>query len=715
MTSDRGRPDELLPTHDPSFERDGARFWAIPGGDEHAEIGYGGPEGPADLAVVTETGAESHRLDPSRDLAPEDVGEPIDSSPEPPATPAPAAAPRAHPFGRRRLWPAIVAGAIVTGVAVAGLSSSPLPAPSASPERSLAAGPVDGYFVSTQELRQRVAEAAHGDAPMAVAADDLLSWAAGAATESAHPVQPLVVVGTENVFVDDATRAYGLGLAYAASGDERFADAAAGTIRAWVETARSADDTCTDDGGCHTTLSISRAAPGLVFGASLIADSTAWSPHDDAAFRAWLRTVILPAASERTNNWGDAGTFMRVAVSDYLGDQAAFDAAIAKWRSMLDLVEADGRIPEEARRGAAGISYTQEALQYKIAVARMAELRGIDLWDAVGANGGSLKTALDRLAYYFAHPDEWPDATNADVPVAGPAWEIAYAHWPEPAWAPIVAAVRPYGDRGHSAIRWTTFTNGVPIGPLTAGGSPDPTSPGASDPIDPTGSPATPSQGPTLTGLRARLVETAAMGQVPLRLSWVGPGSADRVALEWSAGGRWRDLADSHRVRGSIVDRRPPGTVSYRGRLSDGGVAGPWLELANVVTDRIDASPATLRVEGSWSMAGGDRYSSASALSTTQAGATATWVGTASDVLIVGPVGPTRGRLDVIADGTLVETVSLRSSSYSARRVLATVHWSTTGEHTLALRAAGAAGRTVAIDELVRFEAGTLSSPASTP
>jgi hypothetical protein len=212
-----------------------------------------------------------------------------------------------------------------------------------------------------------------------------------------------------------------------------------------------------------------------------------------------------------------------------------------------------------------------------------------------------------------------------------------------------------------------------------------------------------------------RLVDSAASGAVRVRVSWSAPAAADRVRLEWSTGGSWNRLVDTDRVDGSTGDAHKPGTVSYRGRLTDNGRRGPWVELDDVVTARIDASAASLKLSGTWSRAGGSGYSGGSALSTEQTGARATWHGTASDLLIIGPVGPTRGRLDVIVDGHLVDTISLRADRYLARKVLASLHWNATGEHEVVLRAAGGSGRTVAIDELVRLSSGSLSSPASTP
>ena len=130
------------------------------------------------------------------------------------------------------------------------------------------------------------------------------------------------------------------------------------------------------------------------------------SPAEVETFRTWLRDVILPTASERDNNWGDAGTFARIALTSYLGDTAGFDAAVARWREMMDFVAADGHIPEEVRRESKGIMYTQEALQYKVGSAVIAARRGVDLWDYQGSLGGTLKGSIDYLVSYLHEPDQ---------------------------------------------------------------------------------------------------------------------------------------------------------------------------------------------------------------------------------------------------------------------------------------------------------------------
>ena len=364
-----------------------------------------------------------------------------------------------------------VGGAIAILVAVAVLAVAGLrlmrtsDRPSAVHSPSTGAGTAErGYLVTLAELRARATRAAGGRQPEARALTDLLDWAEQAVEGHPDPAEPLRIDGTTGPFVDDSATAYGLALAWGATGDLRYATGARGYVMAWVNQTRTLVGACPSDGDCQTSLIVSRAAPGFVFAVDLLSSSGVLTPTDDATFRDWLRTVILPAASERTNNWGDAGVFLRVVATDYLGDAARFTAAVDAWRGQLDLIAPDGHIPEEVRRGSSGLSYTQEALLYKLAVARIAERRGIDLWSSRGAGGGTLRAAVELAAQYQLDPSGWPWAGKVDVPSPGPGWELAYAQWPEPAFASILEPVRPLGFPGHSAIRWTTLTNGLPIG-----------------------------------------------------------------------------------------------------------------------------------------------------------------------------------------------------------------------------------------------------------
>ena len=388
----------------------------------------------------------------------------------PPPTDDPAAMAPPQPRPPRRAGPRagllVLAVAIVGALALVGLGVATLglgPSPTPRPPAFVLGERTPGYLVSVEELRDRAALAADGVEPYAEAVADLLVFADRAVQRDPEPEDPLDINGTEAPFVDDTAAAYGLGLAYVVTGEARYAEAAARYILGWVETTGSTRDACPDRGSCQTSLIVGRTAPGFVFAADLIAGSGALDAAETAAFRTWLATVILPTASTLENNWGDAGAFTAVVLTDYLGDRPGLDAALERWRVQADRIAADGHIPEETRRGSAGISYTQESLQYRVAVARIGDRYGLDLWGFRADGGATLAEAIDYLASYWSRPEAWPWDPDASVPSTGPFWEIAYAHAPTAAYEPIILDRRPYGQQGHSALRWTTLTNGVPL------------------------------------------------------------------------------------------------------------------------------------------------------------------------------------------------------------------------------------------------------------
>jgi Alginate lyase len=359
-----------------------------------------------------------------------------------------------------------VLGVLVIAVrpVTAPTATATTPPPTVEPSGSVAPLPiVSGYLADRAEIEQRVAWAREGKEPFATGLRNLLDFADEARADDPRPRQPLNISGTGGPFVDDAAAAYGLALAYVATDDKAYADAAARYLMAWANTTKSTKNTCADGGDCQTSLIISRNAPGFSFAADLIAPSGAMSAAQETTFRTWLRDVILPTASERDNNWGDAGTFARIALTAYLGDAEGFDAAVARWRAMMDMVDADGHIPEEVRRGSKGIMYTQEALQYKVGAAVIAARRGVDLWDYEGKSGGTLKRSIDYLVSYLHEPDRWPWDDHAEFPTPSPMWELVYAHWSDVPYVDLLMEERPFSDDAHSAIRWTTMTNGISL------------------------------------------------------------------------------------------------------------------------------------------------------------------------------------------------------------------------------------------------------------
>ncbi len=272
--------------------------------------------------------------------------------------------------------------------------------------------------------------------------------------------EPLLITDTEDVFVGDAQRAWTLALAYRVLRREADARAAAVIVEDWSTTTETLEETCPDSGGCSTSLMVSRAAPGLVFAAEVLQSEGIWDEGQTAAFHEWLREVILPAVSDRDNNWGDAGTFLRVAVAIELGDERELTRAAERWGERIDLIEPDGQIPEEVRREDAGLMYSQEALGYKVATADMLARVGMDVWDRAGARGGSLRRALELVARSLDRPEDWPeDVDDLRIPRPAALWSIVAARWDDAAYAGLAEAARGRDGSGHSAVLWTSVTH----------------------------------------------------------------------------------------------------------------------------------------------------------------------------------------------------------------------------------------------------------------
>lgn len=308
------------------------------------------------------------------------------------------------------------------------------------------AGPADLDQVAGPE-RERLLEAA----------EDLMD-------HRARATDPLDVAKTDGPFVVDAQAAWTLALAGRVSGDSRFSRRSASIVDDWASTAESATGTCADAGGCDTSLMVSRSAPAMAFAVDLLVGDGFYGPEARQGFHAWLREVILPAASNRENNWGDAGTFLIAVIGAELDDPALLERAAARWLERLDLMDADGAIPEEVRRGCASLLYSQDALDYKVATADVLARSGIDLWERRGARGGTLREALSLVADGFEHPERWPCDDKDDelrIPDRSGAWAIAAHRWPTENFV-RQAELSASGDgTGHSAVIWTLVTHPV--------------------------------------------------------------------------------------------------------------------------------------------------------------------------------------------------------------------------------------------------------------
>ena len=84
------------------------------------------------------------------------------------------------------------------------------------------------------------------------------------------------------------------------------------------------------------------------------------------------------------------------------------------------------------------------------------------------------------------------------------------------------------------------------------------------------------------------------------------------------------------------------------------------------------------------------------------------------ELAVVGPTGPTRGRMIIDVDGKRADVVELYATHYRPRVVLFEDRWSKPGVHEVRIEARARDGRrTVAIDDLVILSSAVTAGPGS--
>jgi hypothetical protein len=219
-----------------------------------------------------------------------------------------------------------------------------------------------------------------------------------------------------NGITHDADAAYVNAVAYRLTGDGSYADCTVRILRAWAH----------DNTGVATTddsqLSMAELGTGFIESAELLTGYAGWSEADRTSFRNWIRTVYLKQSADpikdRTNNWGEWGTFGAVTADYYLDDAAGFADETARLQRHIDqALSPDGHMPDEVSRGESGLWYTYFALAPMTAAARVIENGGgPNLFQWSSPSGKRIKVALDVLLAGAQDPHNWPPGVTPKGP-----------------------------------------------------------------------------------------------------------------------------------------------------------------------------------------------------------------------------------------------------------------------------------------------------------
>jgi hypothetical protein len=193
---------------------------------------------------------------------------------------------------------------------------------------------------------------------------------------------------------------------------------------------------------------------------------------------------------------------------------------------------------------------------------------------------------------------------------------------------------------------------------------------------------------------------------LPLRVAWpaaVPTGSPIyRYTLERSLdGGPWTALSLSSRLaRSRTIKLRSWQVMSFRVRAEDReGNLSEWAESAPMWLSSTQENDVALELDGQWQTVQHAKAFGGQRATSTTAGDTASFSFSGSDVAWVAQLGPNRGEADVYIDGVYFDTLDLRRSRTTRRRLVFTARWADPGEHTIEIVNRGTFGRpTIDVD-----------------
>ena len=219
-----------------------------------------------------------------------------------------------------------------------------------------------------------------------------------------------------------------LGLAYALSGEERYAERAAYLIRVWAVDEDSRMNPRFTNGQSRIELSITM--PGLFYGADLISGSSSWSSDEQRAFRSWVNEFVDSGKSWTGENNFEAWRLVFVASgAAYADDRGDLEYVYDRFKEILpEHIGSEGQMVQELGR-TKSLMYSLYSLNAFTQVAEIARHNGEDLY-GYSRNGRSLKLALDYHVPYVINPDRWQRQQISPIEPKDVAhYEMAYRYY----------------------------------------------------------------------------------------------------------------------------------------------------------------------------------------------------------------------------------------------------------------------------------------------
>ncbi|NJD51868.1 MAG: alginate lyase family protein [Candidatus Methanoperedens sp.] len=256
-----------------------------------------------------------------------------------------------------------------------------------------------------------------------------------------------------------------LGLAYAFTGEGKYADKALEFIRVWsIDPPTRMNPRFTD---WQSKIEIAITLPGMFYGAELIWNYQGWTPADKDAFKSWTARILEDAKNwSAENNFENWRLVFISSASVITEDSESMTYAFDQWKAIISSqMDLNGSMIKETGR-TNSLSYSLYAINAMIQTAEIARHYGVDLYDYRLEDGRGLEKALDFHAPYAADPSKWPyQQITAYAGDNAALYELAYSFRRKPSYLDIINKwKRPmYESRTMGPVTLTHSFNAYPF------------------------------------------------------------------------------------------------------------------------------------------------------------------------------------------------------------------------------------------------------------
>jgi len=237
-----------------------------------------------------------------------------------------------------------------------------------------------------------------------------------------------------------------LGLAYAFTGEAKYADKAIDFIRAWSLDPGTRMKPTTAAGN---RIELFITLPGYFYGADLIWSYDGWDADEKAAFAGWVKALGDHAMSNGVglNNFANWRVVLIASIGALLNDNSFLSFAENEWKRLLPLQmngvgsSVAGILGQESGR-TRGLHYSLYAINAMIQGAEILRHHNVNLYDVV-VKGRSLKLALDFITPYAINPSQWTadrykQITTITQNDSMALFELAYSYYQEPSYLDVI-------------------------------------------------------------------------------------------------------------------------------------------------------------------------------------------------------------------------------------------------------------------------------------